>query len=90
MFFYVFSQLFGFFKNPKFFRCQVQAVRCKRGRCSQKKPGSPQVTTVDVGETDVRRVGAPGATGETQMRGDRDAPVRSGETPAVRRAAETM
>ena len=69
----------------------MQAVKCKRGRCSHKKPGPPQVAAVDVGETDVRRGGAPVAQGETQavMRGDGEAPETPGETPAVRRAAGT-
>ena len=70
----------------------MQAVKYGRGRRSQKKPGPPQVATVDVGETDVRRVGAPGAQGETQdvRRGEGDAQARPGETPAGRRAEGTL
>ena len=65
----------------------MQTVKYKRGRCSHKKPGSPQVTAVEGGETELMRVGAPGAPGETKMRGDGDASERPGETSEVMRAA---
>ena len=44
---------------------------------------------MDVGETEVRRGGAPEAPGEThaEMRGDGETPEKPGETTAVRRAA---
>ena len=71
----------------------VSVVKCKeipvrRGRRSREKPGPPQEAQVDVGETEVRRAGAPEAQGETQevRRGEGDAQARPGETQGGRRA----
>ena len=77
---------FSKIENSSDVKCTQFAT--ERGRRSRKKPGPPQEAPVVVGETDVRRAGAPEAQGETQevRRGEGDAQARPGETQGGRRA----
>ena len=86
-------ECFAFFskiENSSDVKCKEIPVR--RGHRSREKPGPPQEAPVDVGETEVRRAGAPEAQGETQevRRGEGDAQAMPGETQGDRRAEGTQ
>ena len=78
--------IFSNISNSSDVKCTQETVR--RGRRSREKPGPPQEAPADLGETVMRRAGAPEAQGETQevRRGEGDAQAKPGETQGDRRA----